>query len=65
VDSNHSSHLSLPFFCSIIKTLKGGTPMTDEGYKRKLIAILSAGVKGYSSLIKIRNNPVLSGMPDT
>ncbi len=39
--------------------------MTDEGYKRKLIAILSAGVKGYSSLIKIRNNPVLSGMPDT
>ena len=28
-----------------------GCPMTDEDYKRKLAAILSADVEGYSSLM--------------
>ena len=29
----------------------GGDPMTEEGFKRKLTAILSADVKGYSLLM--------------
>ena len=28
-----------------------GVPMTDEGFKRKLTAILSADVEGYSRLM--------------
>jgi adenylate cyclase len=37
-------------FLSKVK-LKGGTPMTQETYQRKLTAILSADVEGYSRLM--------------
>jgi hypothetical protein len=39
--------LSFPF-----ESFKGGDPMTMEGVKRKLTAIFSADVKGYSRLMR-------------
>jgi len=35
----------------LFETSKGGVIMTDEGFKRKLCAILSADVQGYSRLM--------------
>jgi len=56
-DPNPASHPALLLFerstyrVLLFKTLIAGVPMAEEGFKRKLAAILSADVEGYSRLM--------------
>jgi hypothetical protein len=48
---NIDNKLNLPLHFRFKTFIKGRLPMTQEGFKRKLTAILSADVVGYSRLM--------------
>ncbi len=56
IDPGFSSDSALPWIVQILNTFvwnlkKGGAIMAEKGFKRKLTAILSADVEGYSRLM--------------
>ena len=65
-DPNPVSHPTPPFSrrstyrVLLFETLITGVPMAEEGFERKLTAILSADVKGYSRLMQDDEEAMLS-----